>query len=123
MKTRYSWNRIFKNSRYISISIYVKIWDGHKTTVEFDHLDCSLTGSCFGSGYNLTSEVFVMYYIAKNTWRRSIWRTVKRLRDFQPEEGVQYVVATSRQDYTVPIYVGVNGKLKKTDAFTFNLGM
>ena len=52
MKTRYSWNRIFKNSRYISISIYVKIWDGHKTTVGIDRFDCSLTGGSPGSRYN-----------------------------------------------------------------------
>ncbi len=43
----------------------------------------------------------------------------KRLRDFKPEEGCEYYVRTSRKspDFCdfVPVYIGKNGKLVKTD--------
>ena len=43
----------------------------------------------------------------------------KRLRDFKPKEEVEYYVRTSRKSLDfcdfVPIYVGKNGKLVKTD--------
>lgn len=43
----------------------------------------------------------------------------QRLRDFKPEEGREYYVRTSRKspdffDF-VPVYIGKNGKLVKTD--------
>lgn len=46
-----------------------------------------------------------------------VYRVVKRLRDFEPEEGKKYVVFKSKQEMNnslfVPIYIGKNGKLKK----------
>jgi len=57
-----------------------------------------------------------MYYIAKNEQTVSVWKKVKRLGDFKPEEGVDYLVTTSLENLTLPIYVGLGGKLKKTKA-------
>ena len=46
-----------------------------------------------------------------------IYQVVKRLRDFKAEDGKKYRVFKSRHEMdtslTVPLYVGVNGKLKK----------
>ena len=46
-----------------------------------------------------------------------IYRVVKRLRDFKAEDGQKYRVFKSKQEMNnslfVPMYVGVNGKLKK----------
>jgi len=63
-----------------------------------------------------------MYWISKkeHSLRTAIGR--KRLRDFKPKEGVEYHVRTSRKspDFCdfVPVYVGKNGKLVKTDTFS-----
>ena len=66
-----------------------------------------------------------MYYIAKSQPEVSIWQKVKRLGDFKPDEGAEYVVSTSMPDNPAPrrlfthrVYIGLNGKLKKTEEFT-----
>ena len=47
-----------------------------------------------------------------------VYRVVKRLRDFKAEDGKKYRVFKSKEEMnnslTVPVYVGVNGKLKKS---------
>ena len=60
-----------------------------------------------------------MYWISKKAQGFSIAIGKKRLRDFKPEEGVEYYVRTTRKlpefcDF-VPVYVGKKGKLVKTD--------
>ena len=46
-----------------------------------------------------------------------VYRVVKRLRDFKAEDGKKYRVFKSKEEMnnslTVPLYVGVNGELKK----------
>jgi hypothetical protein len=46
-----------------------------------------------------------------------IYRVVKRLKDFKAEDGKRYRVFKGKKEkdesMTVPIYYGVNGKLKK----------
>ena len=46
-----------------------------------------------------------------------IYRVVKRLKDFKAEDGVKYRVFNGRKEkdlsMTVPIYYGVDGRLKK----------
>lgn len=45
-----------------------------------------------------------------------IYRVVKRLSDFKPENGRVYRVFKSKKEktsYKIPLYQGVNGKLKK----------
>ena len=59
------------------------------------------------------------YYISRlKTANLSISTVVKRLKDFRPAEGEQYVVR--KKAYldadsfsTIPVYRGVDGKLKK----------
>lgn len=61
------------------------------------------------------------YYIKPVTelkpGRMAVYRVVKRLRDFKPEDGVEYMVFKSRQamknDFFVDLYCGKNGKLVK----------
>ena len=62
------------------------------------------------------------YYIAPqsdNTMLGDIviYRVVKRLRDFKPEDGKKYRVFSSKRhinsSYPIPIYIGKAGKLKK----------
>jgi len=62
------------------------------------------------------------YYIApqKNNLEIGqviVYRVVKRLSDFKPEEGKRYRVFPSKKEMkeslTVPIYIGAGGKLKK----------
>jgi hypothetical protein len=64
------------------------------------------------------------YYIAEQN-QTTVWRVVKRLSDFKPEEGVEYVVKTSSKGLvvgdTLPIYIGLNGKLKKCSSFALYL--
>lgn len=58
-----------------------------------------------------------MYYIAHDSFLESdtiAWRIVKRLKDFKPEDGEEYIVRKSRSDIEYQIYKGVDGKLKKT---------
>lgn len=47
-----------------------------------------------------------------------IYRVVKRLKDFKPEEGKKYRVFKSKKDKDtslyVPTYIGKNGKLVKS---------
>ena len=63
-----------------------------------------------------------MYYISrKEDGLAPAWRA-KRLGQYKPEEGVKYYVRTRRSapdmwDF-VPVYVGKNGKLVKTDDFS-----
>ena len=49
-----------------------------------------------------------------------VYRVVKRLRDFQAEEGQKYVVFKSKKEMDaypfLPIYVGKEGRLKKSAA-------
>lgn len=64
------------------------------------------------------------YYIAKEN-QTTVWRVVTRLSDFKPEEGVEYVVKTSSKGLvmgdTLPIYIGLNGKLKKCSSLALYL--
>jgi hypothetical protein len=58
-----------------------------------------------------------MYYIAHDSFIHSdmiMWRNVKRLKDFKPKDGEQYMVRKSRSDIEYQIYEGVDGKLQKT---------
>lgn len=58
-----------------------------------------------------------MYYIAHDSFINSdmiMWRNVKRLKDFKPKDGEEYIVRKSRSDVEYQIYKGVDGKLKKT---------
>ena len=46
-----------------------------------------------------------------------VYKVVKRLGDFKPEEGQRYRVFPSKKEMkeslTVPVYIGAGGKLKK----------
>ena len=60
------------------------------------------------------------YYIAPHTngpiQEVVIYRVVKRLGDFKPEDGKVYRVFKSKKErvsYKIPLYEGVSGKLKK----------
>ena len=62
------------------------------------------------------------YYIAKQNTNLDVgsivvYRVVKRLKDYKPEEGKIYLVFKSKKEmhesFYVPCYRGVNGKLKK----------
>ena len=61
------------------------------------------------------------YYIKPVTeykpGRMAVYRVVKRLRDFKPEDGVSYMVFKSRKamqnDFFVDLYCAKNGKLVK----------
>jgi len=60
-----------------------------------------------------------MYYIAHISFLNSdiiAWCNVKRLKDFKPKDGQQYMVRKSRSDIEYQIYNGVDGKLQKTPA-------
>jgi hypothetical protein len=56
-------------------------------------------------------------FSADNINELVIYRVVKRLKDFKAEDGKRYRVFKSKKDINtamfVPIYVGINGKLKK----------
>lgn len=49
--------------------------------------------------------------------RMAVYRVVKRLRDFKPDNGIEYMVFRSRKamqtDFFVDLYYGKNGKLVK----------
>lgn len=64
------------------------------------------------------------YYIARKN-STSIWRVVKRLSDFKPENGVEYVVKTRCKSIEagdcLPIYIGLDGKLKKCSSLAVYL--
>ena len=49
--------------------------------------------------------------------RMAVYRVVKRLSDFKPENGVEYMVFKSKKamqtDFFVDLYCGKNGKLVK----------
>ena len=61
------------------------------------------------------------YYIKPVTelkpGRLAVYRVVKRLRDFKPEDGVEYMVFKSKKamqtDFFVDLYCAKNGKLVK----------
>ena len=61
------------------------------------------------------------YYIGpvdeRITGRLAVYRVVKRLRDFKPENGVEYMVFPSKKAMKtalfVDLYCGKNGKLVK----------
>ncbi len=60
------------------------------------------------------------YYIkpySGHNGRVAMYRVVKRLRDFKPDDGVEYMVFKSRKamktDFFVDLYCGKNGKLVK----------
>jgi hypothetical protein len=64
----------------------------------------------------------VSYYIAPQNGNLDVgdmvvYRVVKRLSDFKPEEGQKYRVFKGKKEmqngFTVPMYIGENGKLKK----------
>ena len=64
------------------------------------------------------------YYIARKD-STCLWRVVKRLSDFKPESGVEYVVKTNSKSIelgnSLPIYIGLDGKLKKTSSLAVYL--
>lgn len=65
-----------------------------------------------------------MYYIAHDSFIHSdmvMWQRVKRLRDFRPKEGEEYMVRKSRSDIEYNIYKGVDGKLQKTPGSIISL--
>ena len=69
-----------------------------------------------------------MYYIAPHNrtgGEVTIWRVVKRLSDFKAEDGVEYVVKKNKDSIkmgtTLPIYIGLNGKLKKCSSYALYL--
>ena len=62
------------------------------------------------------------YYIAPHSDNYMVnklvaWRVVKRLKDFKAEDGKYYQVFRSKKEMRsslfVPLYKGVNGRLKK----------
>lgn len=60
------------------------------------------------------------YYIAPHlkgpAEKLVIYRVVKRLSDFKPKDGEVYQVFKSKKErssYKIPLYEGINGKLKK----------
>lgn len=61
------------------------------------------------------------YYIRKNENAKLgdmvVYRVVKRLRDFKPEEGVEYIVFPNKKQvmtaFFIDLYCGKNGKLVK----------
>ena len=61
------------------------------------------------------------YYITpvdeRITGRLAVYRVVQRLRDFKPENGIEYMVFPSRKAmktaFFVDLYCGKNGKLVK----------
>ena len=61
------------------------------------------------------------YYIRKNENAKLgdmvVYRVVKRLRDFKPEEGVEYIVFPNKNQvrtaFFIDLYCGKNGKLVK----------
>ena len=63
-----------------------------------------------------------MIWITKNQSPYQVWQRAKNLRDFKAENGLEDVVAKSmkaiKDGYAIPIYIGVDGKLKKTEDFT-----
>ena len=67
------------------------------------------------------------YYIAphKTFGGVQVWRVVKRLRDFKPEEGQEYIVKTNKRQLemgdSLPIYIGLDGKLQKCSSFALFL--
>jgi hypothetical protein len=71
-----------------------------------------------------------MYYITthkQSAGNMTIWRHVKKLSSFKPEEGVEYVVAKNKKAMninmgdTLPVYIGLNGKLKKCSSYALYL--
>lgn len=65
-----------------------------------------------------------MYYIAHVSFLDSdiiAWCNVKRLKDFKPKDGEQYMVRKSRSDIEYQIYNGVDGKLQKTPGSIISL--
>ncbi len=65
-----------------------------------------------------------MYYVAHDSFIHSdmvMWQQVKRLKDFRPKEGEEYMVRKSRSDIEYHIYKGVDGKLQKTPGSIISL--
>ena len=60
---------------------------------------------------------YIKPYIEPKKDRVTMFRVVKRLRDFRPEEGVEYMVFRSkkaiRRSLFIDLYHGKNGKLVK----------
>ena len=79
------------------------------------------------NGSTTTEESKMKYYIAphKTFGGVQVWRVVKRLRDFKPEEGQEYIVKTNKRQLemgdSLPIYIGLNGKLQKCSSFALFL--
>lgn len=71
-----------------------------------------------------------MYYVTpykNNSGDMIIWRHIKRLKDFKADEGVEYLVAKTKKEMdmdmgsSLPIYIGLNGKLQKCSSFALFL--
>ncbi len=71
-----------------------------------------------------------MYYVTpykNDTGGMVIWRHVKRLKDFKADDGVEYIVAKSKKEMDIemgtslPIYVGLDGGLKKCSSYALYL--
>ncbi len=70
-----------------------------------------------------TTEESNMYYIAPRNQRGNggmiIWQHIKSLKNFKPTDTVEYVVARNKKERerSLPIYVGVGGRLIKTQRY------
>lgn len=71
-----------------------------------------------------------MYYITSREHAHGnmiIWSHIKKLRSFKAEDGVEYLVAKNKKEMNIemgtslPIYIGNNGKLKKTTSYALYL--
>ena len=71
-----------------------------------------------------------MYYITSRKHAQGdmiIWQHVKKLRGFKAEDDVEYLVAKNKKEMNIemgtslPIYIGKNGKLKKTTSYALYL--
>lgn len=71
-----------------------------------------------------------MYYVTSRKHAHGnmiIWQHVKKLRGFKAEDGVEYLVAKNKKEMNIemgtslPIYIGLNGKLKKCSSYALYL--
>ena len=71
-----------------------------------------------------------MYYVTpykNDTGGMVIWRHVKRLKDFKADDGVEYIVAKNKKEMNIkigsslPIYIGLDGRLKKCSSYALYL--
>jgi len=67
-----------------------------------------------------------MYYVASRNQRINggmiMWRHIKTLKSFKATDGLEYVVAKSKNEMkkSLPIYIGIGDKLVKTRRYEIN---